>query len=101
MQISVKCTQNSIKLHNLSFDLFICLIALQKITYYVGKERYLFAVFDGHGGNQVAEFVRDNFVNELYANKNFIEENYETALIETFDKMDQLINNSKGDEELK
>ena len=83
------------------FGLCIFLVALQKITYLIGKERYLFAVFDGHGGNQVAEYARDHFVDELSANKNFIEENYEAALIETFDRMDQQLNNAKGDEILK
>jgi len=74
------------------------------VTYFnifIGKTRYLFAVFDGHGGNQVSEFVRDNFINELNSNKNFIDENYEEALIETFDKMDKLMSGPSGDEKLK
>ena len=85
----------------MSVKYFDFVVALQIFTHSLGKDRYLFAVFDGHGGNQVAEYARDHFVEELSANKNFIEENYETALIETFDKMDQLLNNPKGDEELK
>jgi serine/threonine protein phosphatase PrpC len=66
----------------------------------LGKKRYLFAVFDGHGGNQVAEFVRDNFVNELKANKNYINEKYEDALTETFIKMDSLMRADDGDVKL-
>lgn len=61
----------------------------------------MFSVFDGHGGNQVAEFARDNFVKELVANKNFIEENYEAALTETFCKMDELMRTPEGEAQLK
>ena len=32
---------------------------------------YLFGVFDGHGGNEVAKFVEARFVEELKKNKNF------------------------------
>jgi len=31
----------------------------------VEKGVHFFGVFDGHGGNEVAEFVRDNLVKEL------------------------------------
>lgn len=61
----------------------------------------MFAVFDGHGGNQVAEFVRDYFVKELLENENFKAENYEDALTETFCKMDELLVGPNGDEVLK
>jgi serine/threonine protein phosphatase PrpC len=70
------------------------------IFYNLGEERYLFAVFDGHGGNQVAEFARDTFVKELLCNKNFISANYEKALTETFIKMDDLMLTEDGNKEL-
>ena len=67
----------------------------------LGKEICLFAVFDGHGGNQVAEFVRDHFPSELMNNENYKEGEYEAALAETFVRMDELMNTEEGDEELK
>lgn len=57
-------------------------------------------MFDGHGGNQVAEFVRDNFVKELTANANFKDENYEEALKETFVRMDELLKGDDADAKL-
>lgn len=46
-------------------------------------------MFDGHGGNQVAEYVRDNFVKELVKTKNYKDADYGAALTETFIKMDE------------
>jgi serine/threonine protein phosphatase PrpC len=40
-------------------------IALHIFTLFIGKSIYLFAVFDGHGGHQASEFVRDNFIELL------------------------------------
>lgn len=37
----------------------------------LGDDTYLFGVFDGHGGAEVALFVKDHFVAELKNNKNF------------------------------
>lgn len=37
----------------------------------LGDDTYLFGVFDGHGGAEVALFVKDNFTNTLKNNKNF------------------------------
>jgi serine/threonine protein phosphatase PrpC len=37
----------------------------------------LFGVFDGHGGAEVALFVKKHFVNELKNNSNFLQKNYE------------------------
>ena len=60
----------------------------------------MFAVFDGHGGNQVAEFVRDRFVKELTSNPSFEEEKYEQALKDTFIKMDEMMLTEEEDQEL-
>lgn len=46
-------------------------------------------MFDGHGGNQVAEYVRDNFVKELVKLKSYKDGDYGAALKETFIKMDE------------
>ena len=49
----------------------------------------LFAVFDGHGGNEVANFCRDNLVQVLKSTNSFINGFYEAALVETFAKLDE------------
>lgn len=51
----------------------------------------LFAVFDGHGGQEVAKFCAKYFPIELLKNENFKKENYKTALEETFLKMDAIL----------
>lgn len=40
----------------------------------------LFGVFDGHGGKEVAEYVRVNFKKEFIINNNFKTGNYIDAL---------------------
>lgn len=52
---------------------------------------HLFAVFDGHGGSEVARFCDKYFVENLVKNTKFIEKNYKDALIETFYHMDVLL----------
>lgn len=51
----------------------------------------LFAVFDGHGGPEVAQYCKQFFVSELEANPNFTQQKYSEALTETFFKMDELL----------
>lgn len=67
----------------------------------IGEEIYLFAVFDGHGGNQVADYAKEFFKSELLLNTNYLEGNYETALIETFTKIDDDMLKEAGAEKLK
>jgi protein phosphatase 1G len=57
----------------------------------IGKELSVFGVFDGHGGNQVAEWVRDNFVKEMVKLRSYKDGDYPEALRETFIKMDELM----------
>lgn len=52
---------------------------------------HLFAVFDGHGGREVAVFCEKYFVQTLKKNQNFIDKNYQQALIENFYAMDELM----------
>lgn len=40
----------------------------------------LFAVFDGHGGHEVAKFCEDHFTKILEENENFLKGDYPTAL---------------------
>jgi hypothetical protein len=51
----------------------------------------LFAVFDGHGGKEVARFCEDFFVPELIKSKAFAEGNFSVALAETFHRMDEML----------
>lgn len=52
---------------------------------------HLFAVFDGHGGPEVARFCSKYFVQNLKNNPNFVSGNYDQALRENFLKMDELL----------
>lgn len=45
-------------------DTHICAFGIQ-------KDVHVFAVFDGHGGNEVAEFCKEHFANMLQKNKKF------------------------------
>lgn len=60
----------------------------------------IFAVFDGHGGKEVAKYVERYFNDELKKNPNFKSGNIETALKEVFMKMDVLLNSPEGKKEL-
>ena len=61
----------------------------------------LFAVFDGHGGPEVAKFCSKYFPIYLKQNKNFIIGEFKTALEETFLTMDELLMSDEGSEMLK
>ena len=51
----------------------------------------LFAVFDGHGGIEVAKFCEEKFLDTLKADPEFESKNYETALRNTFLKIDKML----------
>lgn len=51
----------------------------------------LFAVFDGHGGCEVAKFCESHFVHELKQDKDFKLKNYEAALRNVFVKIDKML----------
>lgn len=62
----------------------------------------LFAVFDGHGGCEVAKYCAKYFGDELKKNKKFsTESNIEEALKETFLKMDEMLVTPEGMAEVK
>ncbi|CAK74382.1 unnamed protein product (macronuclear) [Paramecium tetraurelia] len=61
---------------------------------------HLFAVFDGHGGSEVAIFAERHFREELMKNKNYQQKNYEKALTETFFKIDKMLQEPSGQDEL-
>lgn len=52
---------------------------------------HIFGVFDGHGGREVARFVKNHFTEELLENINFKKGNYKEAMIETFLRIDDLL----------
>lgn len=60
------------------------------------EETSLFAVFDGHGGDEVAKFCERMFGEHLQKNPAFREGRYKQALEETFLKMDTLLQNSSA-----
>ena len=64
------------------------------------KHLHIFGVFDGPGGKEVSQFVKNHFTQELLQNKN-ITDNIERALKETFFKMDELMRTMEGKNELK
>lgn len=51
----------------------------------------LFAVFDGHGGPEVAKFASDHFLNCLTGNGYFITKNYEKALTSAIMHLDSMM----------
>ena len=61
----------------------------------------LFAVFDGHGGPEVAEFAKRKFPDLLLKNPNYASGDYEKALTESFLGIDQLLFTEDGVEEIK
>ena len=61
----------------------------------------LFAVFDGHGGPEVAKFCAKYFGKELLQNKNFQSGDYKKALEENFLKMDEILMGPDGPKLLK
>jgi protein phosphatase 1G len=66
------------------------------------KKQYdIFGVFDGHGGKEVSQFVKNHFTKELISNSNFKSGNIKVALQETFLKMDNLMREENGKIELK
>lgn len=57
----------------------------------IAPDVHLFAVFDGHGGSEVARFCEKYFVDTLIKSPHFKEKNYEAALKETYEKLDVLL----------
>lgn len=60
----------------------------------------VFGVFDGHGGKEVSQFVKEHFVRELEENECFKNGNYKDALRQNFLKMDEIMRTTQGKLEL-
>ena len=61
---------------------------------------HFFAVFDGHGGCELAKFCEKHFVADLKADQAFQVKNYEMALRNTFLKIDKKLLSNDGKKEL-
>lgn len=56
----------------------------------------IFAVFDGHGGAEVAKFCEKHMIYELKADNDFKQKNYEQALRNVFLKIDKMLLTEQG-----
>lgn len=61
----------------------------------------LFAVFDGHGGAEVAKFCKAHILEELRFDPDFTKKNYEAALRNVLLKIDKMLLTVEGKRELK
>eukprot|EP00347_Sterkiella_histriomuscorum_P023200 403335568 len=61
----------------------------------------VFGVFDGHGGREVALFVKDVYIRELSKLQSFKNKDYETALRESFIRIDDILKSPQGIKDLK
>jgi serine/threonine protein phosphatase PrpC len=65
------------------------------------KGTNVFGVFDGHGGKEVAVYVKKHFTEELVNNAAYKKGEMKKALIENFLKMDEIMVDKNGKAELK
>ena len=61
----------------------------------------IFGVFDGHGGKEVSTFVKLHFTKTFLSNPKIKKDHIKQAIIDTFLKMDELMQESEGIKELK
>jgi len=64
-------------------------------------DQSLFAVFDGHGGKEVAKFCEAHFCKELVKLETYADENYEIALRDAFHQMDIMLEDKRHEAELR
>ena len=67
----------------------------------MGDGNSLFAVFDGHGGEQVAMFCEKYMPEILTNNAEYTKGNFARALEETFVELDYMLINEEGQEKMK
>ena len=67
----------------------------------IGNGNSLFCVFDGHGGNEAAQFVKEHLLNELTNSSAYKRKEYKSALKDAILRVDKLLwkhtlNNTKS-----
>jgi serine/threonine protein phosphatase PrpC len=62
----------------------------------VGDGNQLYAIFDGHGGENVSKFCEEYFTSILVNMKSYQSKNYELALQEAFVEIDYLLVSNEG-----
>jgi serine/threonine protein phosphatase PrpC len=62
----------------------------------IGDGNSLFAVFDGHGGPEVAKFVKNHFTKNLINSPAYKRKDYKLDLKNTFLKFDRLLQTEKS-----
>ena len=65
------------------------------------KSINVFGVFDGHGGKEISQYVKNHFTDELLNNSKYKEGDMVGALRETFFKMDEIMQSEEGIKEIK
>ena len=63
----------------------------EEMTLPNGDMGAVFGVFDGHGGSEVAAYIKENFMKVFTATSEFKQMNYEGALDSTFMKLDDKV----------
>lgn len=66
-----------------------------KIDLHDGSKGMVFAVFDGHGGKEVAVFAADKYEKVLTDDKNFKKGDYKAALEQSFYDLDELVSHEE------
>lgn len=67
----------------------------------LGNGVSFFGVYDGHGGNEVADYVREHLIGELKKMDSFKNKDYRKALEDIYIKMDLDIQSTEGQEKLR
>ena len=66
----------------------------------LGDGNSFFGVYDGHGGHEVAHFVKENLVRELKTLPSYKSGNFEQSLKDIYIKMDQMLQTDFGKKKL-
>ena len=64
------------------------------------KDTHIFGVFDGHGGIEVAEYVKNHFVEIFINNSKYLKGDIKSALKETFLTLDNNLQSIEAMKEL-